>query len=115
MAAPFAAQVGNLAAHPFKVAQLGLNMLHQQLARRVQPDATRQAFEDRAAEIVLEMLDSPVQRRAGDVHVLGGAADRTGAGHVSDHAEGLQVAHRSLQVLQNLQRLAENIALEVTA
>ena len=70
-----------------EVAELAADVLHQQLAGRVQPHAARQALEDLRAELRLEGLDAPVQRRGGDVQILGRLADRAGAGDVADQSE----------------------------
>ena len=93
MAAALAGEVGDLRADPFEVADLAADVVHQQLARRIQPDAAGQPLEDLRPELGLERLDAAVQRRGGDVEVLGRLADRAGAGHVLDQAEGLQMPH----------------------
>ena len=93
MAAPLAGEVGDLAADPLEVADLAADVLHQELARRVEADPARQALEDLRAELGLEGLDAPVERRGGDVQVLGRLADRAGPGDVLDQAQRLQMSH----------------------
>ena len=93
MAAALAGEVGDLGADALEVADLGADVLHQQLARRVQPHAARQALEDLRAELGLEALDPPVQRRGGEVEILGRLANRAGARDVADQLKRLQVSH----------------------
>ena len=94
MAAAGAGEVGDLGADPLEVADLAADVVHQQLAGRVEADAAGQALEDLRAELGLEGLDASVEGRRGDVEVLGRLADRAGAGDVLDQAERLEVPHR---------------------
>ena len=94
MAAALAGEVGDLAADPLEVGELAADVLHQELAGGVQPHAAGQALEDLGAELGLEGLDAAVEGRGGEVEVLGGLADRPGAGDVLDQPQGLEVPHR---------------------
>ena len=94
MAAALAGEVGDLAADPLEVGELVPDVLHQELAGRVQPHAARQPLEDLGAELGLERLDATVERRGGDVEVLGRLADRAGPGDVLDQPQRLEMPHR---------------------
>src|SRR5690242_20097925 len=67
MAATEAAELLELGASPAIVLLPAAHALDQDLARRGKAEATRQALEERRAELVLELQDLSVDRRWRDV------------------------------------------------
>ena len=93
MAAPLAREVGHLALDARQVRCRRPIVMQQQFAGGIEPHAARQSLEQFGAELLLEAVDAPVQRRGGDAHVFGGLAHRPGAGDRLDQAEGVEVLH----------------------
>jgi len=93
LAAPQALQLLDLRAHVRQLGGAAADVAHEQLARRRQAHAARQALEDRRAEFLLDVLDAAVDRRGRHVQALGGLADRADAGHFIDIAQQTQVVH----------------------
>ena len=76
-----AAQVVDVAAQPGEVVQGSLRMAQHEPPGVGQPHAVRAPFEQRRAEMVLELQDLPVDGRRGDVQPFRGTADRPFLGH----------------------------------
>ena len=83
-AAPQTFEVLDLRFHALGFAALLAQIIDENLAGGGQPDAARQPFEQRRVEFFLEIGDAAVDRRGGDVELLGRLADRAGARHGVD-------------------------------
>ena len=69
-------------------------VMHEHLAGGGQPHAARPALEQLRAEFLLEIHDAAIDRRGGDVEMVGRLADRAGARDLVDVAQDPQVLHR---------------------
>ena len=81
LTAPQALERLDAGAHPLVILQGLADMADQHLARGRQPQAARQALEDRRSDLLLEHEDLPIDRRRRHVEAARGLPDRAAARH----------------------------------
>ena len=88
-----ALQILNLRAHLLQMRGAAADVLHKQLTRCGQAHAPGQALEQRRAQLVLQILNTPIDRRGRHVQTLGGLANRPHPGHLIQIVQKTQMVH----------------------
>ena len=87
-------EILDLRLHALETAVLLPEVVDENLASGREPHASRPALEQLRAKLLLEIHDSTVHGRRGDVQVIRGFADRSRARDLVDISQNAQVLHR---------------------